>query len=373
MNIPFKWQRIGLSVLCIVLALVLAILVFATTYVHYLLGKMNYVDPSLDDTLSPEDLATATESLDPNYTGPTVDPTDITIDILPPTTNPTTPSTSTPPSSNNTTQGSEPQKDGKIINFLLVGQDRRPGEPRQRSDAMILCTFNTAKNTITLTSFLRDSYVYIPGYGNDKLNFAYQLGGFSKLNETLAVNFGVHVDANFEVDFSRFSDVIDLLGGVDITLTQKEATYLNDFGRKDYGQQWSLTAGKQHLTGLQALCYSRTRYVPTANGTHYDFGRTERQRAVLSALMNAYKNQSLPSMLNIAEGVMPMLTTDLTGHEILNYVGELFPMLSSATISTQSIPKEGTYTDLYVSKVGSVLVLDLPTIRGQLSELFKTE
>ena len=360
MNIPLKWQKIALSVLCIVLTLVLVILIFATTYVHYLLGQLNQVEPGQDDTLSSDDLATATESLDPNYTGPTVDPTDITISTLPPTAKPT--------------QGQEQQNNGTVINFLLVGQDRREGEPRQRSDAMILLTFNTANHTITLTSFLRDSYVYIPGHGNNKLNYAYQLGGFSKLNETLAVNFGVHVDANFEVDFSRFAEVIDLLGGVDITLTEKEANYLNTSSTfANFRDEWYLKAGKNHLTGTQALCYSRIRYVATSTGTNYDFGRTERQRTVLSALITAYKNQSLSNMMNLAEDLLPMVTTDLTSHEILNYVGDLFPMLSSATISTQSIPAEGTYTDQYVSKIGSVLVLDLPAIREQLSQLWETE
>ena len=316
------------------------------------------MDPEQDETLSPEDLATATESLDPNYTGEVIDPTDISIDTLPPT---------SPLLDQN-------NQDPNITNILLVGQDRRNGEPRQRSDAMILCTFNTAKGTLTLTSFLRDSYVYIPGYGNYKLNYAYQVGGFSKLNETLAVNFGVHVDANVEVDFNHFADVIDLLGGVDITLTAEEAEYLNSSPTfSSFRTEWYLQAGRNHLTGTQALCYSRIRYVATGNGTAYDFGRTERQRAVISALISAYKDKSLTQMLGLVDDILPMITTNMTDSEILNYVVDLFPMLAGATITTQSIPAKGTYTDQYVSNIGAVLVLDLPTIRSQLEELFVTD
>ncbi len=362
MNQSVRWQKIALSVLCVILALVLIVMIFATTYVQYLLSHLGRVDPDEESTLSLDDFATATETADPTYTGETVDQTDITINILPSTTPTQKP------------ENPEDPKKGEVINILLVGQDRRPGEPRQRSDAMILCTFNTAKNTITMTSFLRDSYVYIPGYGNNKLNLAYQVGGFGKLNETLAVNFGVHVDANVEVDFGGFADVIDLLGGVDITLTSAEANYLNTgFGDQEYQQNWNLKAGKNHLNGVQALSYSRIRYVSTGTGTANDFGRTERQRTVISALLTSCKSKSLTELLGLVDDILPMVTTNMTDHEILSYVVKLFPMLTSATINTQSIPSRGTYSDKYISGIGSSLILDLPTIRQQLQELFQLD
>lgn len=363
MNRSAKWQKIALSVLCIVLTLVLIVLIFATTYVHYLLGRLGRVDPESEQTLSPDDLATATESLDPSYTGETVHPTDITINTIPPTFPSTEESKDEPPK----------EEESPIINILLVGQDRRKGQARQRSDAMILCTFNTKKNTITLTSFLRDCYVYIPGYGNNKLNAAYQFGGFSLLNETMAVNFGIHVDANCEVDFTGFTDVIDLLGGVDITLTAAEASHMNELGPIDYGSVWHLKKGVNHLNGAQALAYSRIRYVSTGTGTSSDWGRTERQRTVITALINTYKNKSLPQMLGLVDDILPMVTTNMTDHEILSYVVDLFPMLSSATMTTQSIPSSGMYKNQYISGIGSCLVLDMATVREELAELFIVE
>ena len=75
--------------------------------------------------------------------------------------------------------------DKNITNIMLVGQDARPGEPPQRSDSMILVTVNKSKKTITLTSFMRDQYVQIPGYGDNKLNATYVLGGMELLDLTL--------------------------------------------------------------------------------------------------------------------------------------------------------------------------------------------
>lgn len=334
------WRRISLIALCAVLALVLILLVFATTYANYLLNKLGRDEAYYDGTLSPEELATATEELDPDYTGETIHQGDIVLDTI------------------------DPVGGGKegIVNILLVGQDRRPGESRQRSDAMILCTFNNKINTVTLTSFLRDTYVSIPGYGNRKLNAAYQLGGFSLLNQTLATNFGVHVDANIEVDFDGFVEVIDLLGGVTITLDQSEAAYIN----KNMGYS-CVSAGTQVLTGQQALWHSRNR----STGNSYDFGRTQRQRQVLTALLSAYKNQSLGTMLGLIDDILPMITTNMTNQEILNYATKLFPLLSKAQMTTQSIPASGTYSEKYVSGIGSCLIPDLAANREILKDVLK--
>ena len=342
-----QWQKTGLIVLCVILALVLILLIFATTYVNYLLGMIGR-PPEGDDTISPDQLASETEETDPDYTGPTVNQGDIVIDVLP-----TTPV----------------KNDSTIVNILLVGQDRREGEGRQRSDVMLLVTFNPSKNSVTLTSFLRDTYAYVPGYGYRKLNVAYKNGGFSLLNETLALNFGVHVDADVEVDFAGFTGIIDLLGGVDINLTQREADYMNKNLGFEYNKDevWNLKAGVNHLNGSQALAYARIRKLDS------DFGRTQRQRTVLVALLNAYKNQNIGTMLGLMDDILPLVSTNMTNQEILSYVADLFPMLSGATIDTLHIPASGTYTDQYVSGLGACLVPDLAANRSILQELFSAD
>lgn len=308
------WQRNVLIALCAFLAVVFILLAFGTAYIHSMLNRLGRVDPENEYTLSASEIENMT---DPNLE--TIDPN----------------STETLPHINDVVVGThpyEPEKHGDhVINVLLVGQDRRPGEGRQRSDSMILVTFNTARNTITLTSFMRDQYVQIPGRLNDKLNAAYAYGGFKLLNETLKVNFGVFVDHNVEVDFTGFTTLIDLLGGVEITLTQAEADYMN------IGTDYNLTAGTHYLTGAQALTYSRNR-------SDTDYRRAERQRTVLLSLISRYKNKPATEMLSILQEMLPMLTTDMSNSEILSLAGELLPMLSSARFDTLRIPVDGTFS-----------------------------
>ena len=113
-----------------------------------------------------------------------------------------------------------------IINILLIGSDTRvPGAPA-RSDTMILCTLNKERKTLTLTSFMRDLYVQIPGASPNRMNVPYVFGGIDRLNKTLERNFGIQVDGDFAVEFDSFKDVIDLIGGVTINLTKAEANYM---------------------------------------------------------------------------------------------------------------------------------------------------
>ena len=119
-----------------------------------------------------------------------------------------------------------PEKSKNVINILLIGQDETVPGVRARSDSMILVTFNTATKDVTFTSFMRDAYVQIPGYSPNKLNHAYQYGGVKLLNKTLKVNYGVEVDGNIEINFEQFKAVIDMLGGVEVELTEKESWYM---------------------------------------------------------------------------------------------------------------------------------------------------
>lgn len=342
-----SWQRVSLIVLCVILALVLFVMVFATAYINHLIGMITIQDTT-HDTLSPDQIATATEAPDDTiFTGPSVDHSDVTISTLP----------SIPP---------EELKAEGIINIMLIGEDRRPGEGRQRSDSMILCSFNTNNNTITMISFLRDTYVSIPGFHPEKLNAAYCFGGSTTLDQTLAANFGVHVDANVMVQFDGFEKIIDMLGGVDIELTAKEAKYLNTSDLfAHYG--WNLSAGKQHLDGAQTLAYSRIRKIDM------DAMRAKRQRTVLTALINAYKNKSLTEMVTLSSKILEtgFIQTDMTAKELTNYVIALFPILSTATINSQQIPAQNTYTEMSVGSLTYCKVPDLEANRAILKKFLK--
>lgn len=243
------------------------------------------------------------------------------------------------------------------LNVLLIGQDRRPGESRARSDTMILVTVNKKTKSITLTSFLRDLYVKIPGYVSNRLNASYSWGGMELLNQTLEQNFGVVVDGNVEVDFDQFSKIIDLLGGVDMELRGDEAQEINS----EVGG--NLKKGMNHLNGAETLSYARIRRLDS----NRDFSRTERQRKVLSALVEQLKNSDPVQLMELLNGVLPMITTDMTNLEILGYAADVFPILSGMTVTSQRIPADGAYKGAAVNGM-SVLVADMEAARQLLLE-----
>lgn len=339
-------KRVFLIILCVLLVLILSAVAFATAYMHHLLGLVTGGDNSeLYETLSSEDIAVIASDpdYDPNNSLPTLDPNEILHKAT-------------------TAESSGVVQQEGVINILLVGEDRKQGQRRQRSDSMILCSFNTTSNTITMISFLRDTYIpEIPGYWADKLNAPYAYGGVNCLDETLATYFDVHVDANVVVQFNGFIDIINLLGGIDIELTQKEADHLNR------NPDWHLTSGINHLDGDQTLAYSRIRAIDM------DAKRAQRQRKVLTALINAYKNKPVNEMLSLANQILQsgFLQTDMTSNEVLSYVTKLFPMLATATINNQQIPADGTYTSANVGNVTSTKVCDFEANRKILQEIFQ--
>lgn len=244
----------------------------------------------------------------------------------------------------------------QYINILLIGQDRRPGETRARSDSMILCTIDTEKKTMVMTSFLRDLYVDIPDwngrtYQDNRLNACYAFGGMGMLDLALEKNFGIQVDHNLEVDFGGFSEIINIFGGVTVNLTKAEANYM--------GQ--GLKEGPNFLTPEQALQYSRIRYLDS------DFGRTNRQRNVLTALFESIKTMNADQLTQLINTILPMMTTDMTNADITAYMVRLLPILPELEISTQYIPASGAYKSCYVRGM-AVLVPDMEANRAILRD-----
>lgn len=240
--------------------------------------------------------------------------------------------------------------DDELINILLVGQDRRNGEGRQRSDSMMLCSINTSTKNVSLISFLRDLYVSIPGYSDNRLNAAYSFGGFPLLTETLQENFGVVIDGCFEVDFNGFVELVNQIGGVDLELTDAEAAIVGIETSED----------KCHLNGKQALTYARIRKIDS------DFQRTNRQRKVLLAAYDKIKNGRISNMVSAIQTALPYLTTDMTNKQIMALGVKLFPLIKNVKIESYQVPPDGTYSDVYINDM-AVLYPDLYAIRNILS------
>lgn len=328
--------RIVLTVLCVVLGVVLVVLIGATVYAEHLMNRLNYVEPDAPVLTVP---ALEAEVQLPLQTFPV------------PQIEPVEPDHGTGPQI--------PVGGGNIVNILLIGQDRN-GDTAARSDCMILCTFNKEENTITMTSFLRDLYVKIPGYRKNRINAAYTFGGMELLNETLYENFGVEIDGNIQVDLSHFRKIIDLFGGVDLELTAAEARFI-----KKYYPNSAVSEGMNRLNGEEALMYVRNR-----NDVDGDFSRTGRQRKLLNALIDEFKSKKLTQMLSILSDVMPMVTTDIPKSDLTAYAVTLFPMLTDAEIKTQAIPVQGAYKNAMIEKM-AVLVPDLEKNRQALEDSLK--
>ena len=299
-------KRAALSFLCIVLAVILTAMLSVTLYFQYLLKQINYVEHDETPTLSQEQLNEyLAEEEDSDASAPSMDAGDVEF-------------------KDHTTQIGG--KGSGLVNILLIGQDRRPGESRARSDTMILCTFNKHTKTLTMTSFLRDLYVEIPGYQDNRINAAYAAGGMSLLNETLKENFGIRIDGNIEVDFNQFAQIVDLLGGVTMELRQDEADVIN---RDAPG---TVSAGTQLLTGQQALAYARIRKIGG------DQQRVVRQRTVVSSLIDKCRNMGLLELHDLATRILPLIITDMTSEEITNYLWELIPMVKDIKLASLTIP-----------------------------------
>lgn len=218
-----------------------------------------------------------------------------------------------------------------------------------------------------MTSFLRDMYVQIPGYLNNRINVPYFFGGAELLFDTLELNFGIRPDKYVEVDFAGFKDVVDLMGGVDMELTEQEASHLNGceymYGFGD--EIWSLKAGMNHLTGSQALAYSRIRYIDATG----DFARTERQRKVIGALIEKASDLDLLQINSLLLEMTEIITTDMSPSELLSYARELYPVLTNmGEVKSARIPMDNAYYMANVEGIGSVLIPDLPANSAVIAE-----
>ena len=267
------------------------------------------------------------------------------------------------------TLAGEPLKENGVVNILLIGSDSRTEGDDGRSDAMILLSVSSKTRTIHMTSLLRDMYVDIPGRDGNRLNAAYSFGGPELLLETVKQNLGIEVNRYAVVNFQAFANLVDAVNGVDLELTNEEVkwvnAYLNEYNElrgmpmeTDYLD--TSLSGMIHLNGAQSLAYSRNRFIGT------DFGRTERQRKVLSAVMKKLPAALVTNPNGLINGLFPNLTTNLTQTECLR-LSLMGGKLLTYDIVQESIPLEGTYSSVTIRGM-DVLQVDFDRNRAYLQE-----
>lgn len=240
------------------------------------------------------------------------------------------------------------------INVLLIGIDARDGDVDSRSDTMMLVTLDNKNKQIKLTSFLRDSYVEIAGKNYwSKLNSAYFYGGIQTLSDTLELNFKVDIQYYALVDFEIFTTIVDTLGGINVDVTEKESYYTYHSGKVNVPVR--IEAGEDVLlNGEQALWYSRIRYLDS------DFKRTERQRKVITAIVEKASTKSLSELYSLAETIIPLVKTNMSSNQIMSLgLAAMKNKVYSYPIVQHQIPAEGTWSDKTIEGVGASLVMNM--------------
>ena len=249
---------------------------------------------------------------------------------------------------------------GSRVNVLLLGLDYMD-EGQQRSDAMMIASvgYDGAK----ITSIMRDTLVDIPGHGQHKLNSAYSYGGAEMTMRVINETFDLNITNYAAVDLRTLVDLVDALGGVEVSIEENEISHLNSCAWNTYKKIIQLdpskyqhyadsklvtTAGVQLLDGLFATAYTRIRHADS------DYMRTARQREVLSAMLtrlreNFYKPQIYVNLYNVLKS---SVDTNLSLPELIS-LGE--KVLVSGKIETLRAP-----ANEYIVDNGSFITITNP-------------
>lgn len=233
-------------------------------------------------------------------------------------------------------ESSQLMQTNSVKNILLLGVDARSDDDAEasRSDVMMLVSVDSAHNCIKMTSFLRDTWVYIPTLGyNQRLNAACSSGGYQGVVDAIEYNFGVAIDGYAVVDFEMFKVLVDSLGGVEVDVTKAEAKEVTSHPKR-YGNV-TLDSGKYKLTGEQALAYCRIRKIDT------DFVRTKRQRTVMSAILSKAKKSPM-RLYSMASKSAPYIETNLTKSELLSIASKAAGCLGGEYLQDK-VPFENTW------------------------------
>ena len=204
-------------------------------------------------------------------------------------------------------------------NIAVFGVDSRSGsmEKGALSDVEIICSINKRTHEIRLVSVYRDTYLQIDEKGNfDKINEAYFLGGHEQAVDALERNLDIQIDDYATFNWKAVADAINLLGGIDLEIMDKEFAYINSFITETVqstgiGSYQLEHAGMNHLDGVQAVAYCRLRLMDT------DFNRTERQRKVIMLALEKAKQADISVLSNIVAGVLPQVSTSIGAEDIM--------------------------------------------------------
>ncbi len=265
--------------------------------------------------------------------------------------------------------------DEKVVNIALFGIDARGTNSfKGLSDSIMILSLNTETKKVKIISVMRDTLVpmeYKDSKSYNKITTAYSKGGPELAIKTLNQNFNLDISEYATVNFYGMADIIDAVGGIDVTLTEREVSARGDgnhgindmieelcvylgYNPKDY---YVSNAGVQHLNGVQAVAYARIRYVPNIWGTNNDYGRTDRQRYVMEQLFNKATQMKKSQYTKMIKALIPCTETSLSMSEIFGLAVDI--LLKGPAFEQTRIPDPAFVMTAPSGSFGSVVYYDL--------------
>ena len=227
-------------------------------------------------------------------------------------------------------------------NVLLLGCDSYTKNDYQRTDSMIIVSINAAKGQVKLTSLMRDTWIPVPGSKNHrKLTELCAVGGPELTIRAINESFGMNISDYALISMEGMAEIIDLIGGLDLDVTEEERKALNkglfDLSPLSGMEQLEESGEGVHLNGNQATAFARIRKIDS------DYVRTERQRTVLLAIADKIKNgASAGTLLTIVTTLMGYVDTNLSLTEIMT-IASVGMKLDLSTVEQYRVPVDGTF------------------------------
>ena len=227
-------------------------------------------------------------------------------------------------------------------NVLLLGCDSYTKNDYQRTDSMIIVSINAAKGQVKLTSLMRDTWISVPGSSSHrKLTELCAVGGPELTIRAINESFGMNISDYALISMEGMAEIIDLIGGLDLDVTEEERKALNK-GLFDLSPLSGMEPLEQsgegvHLNGNQATAFARIRKIDS------DYVRTERQRTVLLAIADKIKNgASAGTLLTIVTTLMGYVDTNLSLTEIMT-IASVGMKLDMSSVEQYRVPVDGTF------------------------------
>lgn len=262
----------------------------------------------------------------------------------------------------------EAYKDPDVINLLLLGTDERTTRfnTNARSDSMILVSIHTRNHTVKLASFERATGVpilegeYKGQY--DWLTHCFRYGGANLILEEIQACYLLDCSHYVRTNIRAFIKLIDVVGGIDVYLTEPECNYINHWYNFRYASNHvkemgirdelhAVAVGKNHLNGATAMLYARCRAIDN------DFGRMKRQRTVMQAIFNQIKDLSIPDLNNMLNTILPLIQTNFTRGELASLVLEV-PDILDGDFETMQLPQNSTFGKMTGMEGRSLFAVD---------------